>query len=185
VTKEADVYPFSWNVARVLRKNRRLALFCLLITGCWSSAATPPEPPASTTSGRAAVPSLVEPRSSELGIWDRDGAFHATDDVPLAPGQVFGWRLDLPCTTPQVVYQEEMQLPAPGDWATDPDIRVSYDGKTVIVRSSAECSDGWIEKQWSVAAADPPGVWTLRITVAGYAPTTFRLRFAPPLVPTP
>ena len=185
MTKEADVYPFSRNVARVFRKNSRLARLCLLTAGCWSGAATAPAPPANTTFRSFAEPNLIEVRSSEVGIWDRSGVFRATHDVPLAPGQTFGWRLYLPCTTPEVMYEEEMKLPAPGDWAVDPNIHVSYDGKTVTMRGSAECSDGWIEKRWSVADADPPGVWTIRITPAGYTPTTFRLRFAPPHVPVP
>jgi hypothetical protein len=181
VTKEADVYPFSWNVARVFRKNSRLAYLCLLIAGCWSGAAAPPEPPANTASPETRAPALPEVSSADVGTWDRDGVFNPTDEVPLAPGQNFGWRLYLPCTTPQVAYQEQMVLPAPGDWPTDPDVHVSYDGKAVTVRGTAECgTSGWIEKRWSLAAGDPAGMWTIKVTPAGYAPKTFRLRFTLP-----
>ena len=185
VTKEADVYPFSWNVARVFRKNSRLALLCLLIAGCWRGAAAPPEPPTNTTTA-AHRPDLPEVAAAEAGTWDRAGMFHVSDDVPLAPGQVFGWRLYLPCTTPRISYQEEMKLPAPGDWATDPDIQVSYDGRSVTVHGAADCTmDGWIEKRWSVAPGDPAGPWAIKVTAAGYAAKTFRVTFAPPLVPVP
>ena len=184
VTKEADVYPFSWNVARVFRKNSRLAHLCLLIAGCWTAPTAPPAP-ANLAPPGARAPALLEVGVAEVGTWDRDDAFHATYDVPLSPGQTFGWRLYLPCTTLWASYQEEMLLPAPGDWPADPDMTVSYDGRSVTIRSTAACTEGWIEKRWTVAAGDPPGVWTIKVTAAGYATKTFRATFAPPLVPTP
>jgi len=179
------VYPFSWNVARVFRKNRGTTLALLLFTGCWSSGAEPARAPiANTPPAGPVTPLLKEVAAAEFGIWDRDGSFHVTYDVPLRAGSTFGWRLFLPCTTPLVPIQEELRLPAPGDWGDDPEMQISRDRKAVHVRASLECVEGWIEKQWSVTAGDPPGVWAVRITAAGYATKTFRASFtASPLAP--
>lgn len=73
--------------------------------------------------------------------------------------------------------REELHLPAPGDWPADADMRISKDLKSASVRDELECLSGWIEKQWSVAANDPPGLWMIRVTPAGFAPKTFRVTF--------
>lgn len=177
VTKEADVYPFSWNVARVFRKNSRLALAWVLITGCWTGPATLERAPAAAS--REISPALPEVRAAEVGTWDDAEGFHPAVDIPLVAGQAFGWRLDLGCTG-WVTYQEQLVLPAPGDWPSDPEMQVSLDGRSVTIRSSTICIDGWIEKRWSVAAEDPPGVWTWKVTAQGRAPRTLHVRFAAP-----
>ena len=181
MAKEADVYPFSWNVARVFRKNRGTLLGWLVISGCWSSAPPPAVPIANTRPPVPAAHQLKEVAAAEFGIWDLDGQFHPTFEVPLHAGSVFGWRVSLPCTTPFVPIQEELRLPAPGDWGSDPDMMISRDLRSVTIRNRAECHDGWIEKQWSVSAGDPAGVWAVRITAEGYATRTFRATFTPDL----
>lgn len=180
VLKEADVYPKAWNVARVFRKNRRrviATLFVITIGGCWHSPPSPPAPPANAAPVRAHSPVLPDVAGGELGTWDVDGTFHPTFDIPLYAGSVFGWRLDLPCTTRMIEVDEELRLPAAGDWGEDPEMEISADGRTARIHYMAECHGGWIEKQWSVSAGDPPGVWAIRVTARGFAPKKLRAMF--------
>jgi hypothetical protein len=165
----------------VFRKNHGTLLGWLVVSGCWSSPPAPAAPIANSRPAVPAAPQLKEVAAAEFGIWDLDGQFHPTFEVPLHAGSVFGWRVSLPCTTPFVPIQEELRLPAPGDWGSDPDMTISRDLRSVIIRNRAECHDGWIEKQWSVSAGDPAGVWAVRITAEGYATRTFRATFTPDL----
>jgi hypothetical protein len=181
VAKEADVYPFSRNVARVFRKNRSMrvmAVFVITIAGCWHSPSTPPPPLTNTELPRAVSPVLPDVTAAEVGIWDGDGVFHATHDIPLYPGSTFGWRINLPCKTGLVSVAEELHLPAPGDWPSDPEMDISADRTSVVLHYDAECRSGWIEKQWSVSPGDPPGAWSIRVTPDGFAAKTFRVTFA-------
>jgi len=180
VAKEADVYPFSPNVARVFRKNRsRVIAAALVITiagGCWTSR---PAPAAITGTAppRAKAPVKPEVAESQLGVWDADGVFRAADEVPLFAGSSFGWRIRVPCGERPVEVDEELHLPAPGDWPADPEMHVSDDRKSVTLRYQLDCRAGWLEKQWSVSPGDPPGRWVIKVTVDGFAPKTFRASF--------
>ena len=180
VAKEADVYPFSPNVARVFRKNRsRLIVGTLVITiasACWTTSPAP-VPIASAVTPRAKVPVKPDVTFGELGVWDGDGGFRPSAEVPLHAGSTFGWRIRIPCPPRLVVVDEELRLPAPGDWGTDPDMHISADRKSVTLRYQLDCRDEWIEKRWSVSDGDPPGVWVIRVTVDGFAPKTFRASF--------
>jgi hypothetical protein len=113
----------------------------------------------------------------ELGVWDDDRVFRATNEFPLHAGSTFGWRIRIPCGPRLVVVDEELHLPAAGDWPADPDMHISADRKSVSLRYQLDCRADWIEKQWSVSQGDPPGVWVIRVTVDGYAPKTFRASF--------
>ena len=182
VAKEADVYPFSPNVARVFRKKRsRLIVGTFVITigsGCWKSPTAPP-PIEPTTAPRAKAPVKPDVTEGEVGVWDADGVFRPSDEVPLHAGSSFGWRIRIPCGAAPVTVDEELRLPAPGDWPADPDMHVSKDLRSVTLHFQTECRAGWIEKQWSVSAGDPPGVWVIRVTVDGFAPKTFHASFHP------
>lgn len=107
-----------------------------------------------------------------------DGAIEAAREVPLYPGSTFGWRLGLGCTA-AVEVREELRLPAPGDWGTDPDLEISRDRRTARIASTVPCEGGSIEKLWSVSPHDPPGVWIIRVKARGFATQTFRARFVP------
>ena len=180
VLKEADVYPNRWNVARVFRKNRsRLIVGSLVITigsGCWKSGPEP-APLTNAAAPRAKAPVKPDVTDAELGIWDADAVFQPTSDVPLYAGSTFGWRINIPCERGLVSVDEEMRLPAPGDWPADPELHVSPDQRTVTLHYQAECREGWIEKRWSVSAGDPPGLWVIRVSVEGFATKTFRASF--------
>jgi hypothetical protein len=181
VAKEADVYPFSRNEARVFRENRSMRVLPFLvitIAGCWHSSSPAPPPLTNSEPPRAVTPVQPDVTAAEVGIWDPDGAFHSTHDIPLFPGSTFGWRINLPCKTGVVAVAEELWLPAPGDWPADPEMEISADRKRVVLRYQTECRSGWIEKQWSVSPGDPPGAWAIRVTPEGFAPKTFRVTFA-------
>lgn len=111
-------------------------------------------------------------------MFDEDGVLHPADEVPLFAGSAFGWRIDLGCTG-MVTVLEELRLPAPGDWGSDPELTITANGRRAQVRSTLPCVDGWIEKAWSVSPNDPPGVWMLRISVDGFEPQILRATFAP------
>jgi hypothetical protein len=160
-----------------------LTLFAGGLAGCWAS----PPPVAPPIEHRASTPVAhrgPEPIVAEFGTIDDDGVLHPSAEIPLYPGSAFGWRLQLPCQH-TVEVDEELRLPSAGDWSTDPDVAISARGKVATVHSEAACLDGWIESSWRVSAGDPPGIWVLRVTAAGFAPQTFRATFVPTVAPTP
>ena len=186
VAKEADVYPFSPNVARVFRKKRsRLIVGTLVITiasGCWQSGRSP-TPLTNPTAPRAKAPIKPDVTESDLGVWDRDGVFQPTMDIALYAGSTFGWRIHIPCERGLVTVDEELRLPAPGDWPADPEMHISADQRSVTLHYQAECREGWIEKRWSVSAGDPPGHWVMRVSVEGFATKTFHASFHQDVTP--
>jgi len=115
-----------------------------------------------------------------FGRQDDSGRFLRLTEVRLVPGRTFGWRIRLGCTGP-VEYTETLQLPAPGDWSSDPEnsreTSISKDGTIATTHDWTACLDGWIEHGWSVAAADPPGEWTITVQLDGYVPQVWRVTF--------
>jgi hypothetical protein len=156
----------------------------IMIAGCWHSPASR-QPLTNTTAPRAVAPIRPDVTAAELGIWGPSGVFQRTFDIPLHAGSVFGWRVNLPCRSGTITVEEELHLPAPGDWPADTDMRISKDLKSVSMRYEVECRSGWIEKQWSVAAGDPPGLWTIRVTPVGFAPKVFRAMFTKDVLAPP
>ncbi len=149
----------------------------IVIAGCWSGATTPPI----EANARPEPERPREPIEAELGMIDADGAFHPTRDVVLYPGSVFGWRIRLPCNDDERIrFREQLRVPSAGDWGADPTMTISADQRTATVHASAVCRSGWIAKSWMISPGDPAGLWTLRVTVEGYAAKTFRAMFAPP-----
>lgn len=134
------------------------------------------------------APDLRLPLSAELGTVDDTGTLQPATEIPLYPGSAFGWRLELGCEH-TVEVDEELELPSRGDWGTDPDITISKNGRVARIHSEAVCLDGWIDKTWTVSAADPPGQWKLTVTADGFAPKVFYATFvpgiAPPMSPLP
>lgn len=154
----------------------------VLFGACWSSPA--PRPPISNEAPRVADPVLPDPLAAVFGTFDDLGTLIPGVEVPLFGGSTFGWRLDLGCTG-DVEVREQLRLPAPGDWGTDPDLTTSDDGRIAEVRAMVPCRDGWIEKIWSLSPGDPPGLWVVRVTAKGFAPQTFRATFTRSPTPLP
>lgn len=151
------------------------------LAGCWASP-PPVVPPVEHHPPPPVVRRDPEPVSAEFGFVDDEGVLHPSAEIPHYPGSAFGWRLQLGCEH-TVAVDEELRLPSAGDWGTDPDVTVSANGKLARVHSEAACLDGWIENTWTVSAGDPPGIWSLRVTAAGFATQTFRATFVPTVAP--
>jgi hypothetical protein len=136
-------------------------------------------------------PRQVGDSAFEFGIWDQQGRFIETDEVPLRVGTVYGWRLRAAADMP-VAWREEFTLPeAPRSWGGGGS-RVSADGRTAVTEGrEAAVSEfpeapvagfgeagGWLDHQWSVIDGDPAGEATIRVTVEGGALVhEFHIRF--------
>ncbi len=132
----------------------------------------------------ARAPDLRVPLSAELGTVDDAGTFQPATEIPLYPGSAFGWRLEIGCKH-TVEVEEELVLPARGDWGTDPDLAISKNGRVARTVSEAICLDGWIDKTWTVSANDPAGPWKVTVTVDGFRPQVFYATFVPAVAPPP
>lgn len=196
------MYLFPRNVARVFRFDlspgrngyipgpvRRALFFTMLaLPGCWSSPPPPAKPVEVAAPLAPRAPDLRVPLTAEFGTVDDSGALHPTAEIPLYPGSAFGWRLEIGCEHTTEV-DEELSLPARGDWGADPDITISKNGRIARTQSEAICLDGWVDKTWTVSANDPPGPWKVTVTVDGFQPQVFYATFvpavAPPMSPLP
>lgn len=92
--------------------------------------------------------------------------FTPATEVPLRPGQYFGWRMDLATDRERVKWREELELPkAPDKWGDD--TSVAGDRKVGITEREEDVFNGWVVHIWKVAAGDPAGEYTLRLFLEG------------------
>ena len=159
-----------------------LLLAFLVLPGCWSSPPPAVTPVSNTGPAKSRAPELRAPQTAEFGTVDDAGTLQAATEIPLYPGSAFGWRLEIGCEHTTVV-DEKLELPARGDWGTDPDMVISRNGRIARTRSEAICLDGWVDKTWTVSANDPPGPWKLTVTVDGFTPQVFYATFVPAVAP--
>ncbi|MBE2282462.1 MAG: hypothetical protein IAE77_03250 [Prosthecobacter sp.] len=104
---------------------------------------------------------------------EKDGInFTPATEVPLIPGQLFGWVMKVETETDIETFPviEKQVLPeAPNEWP-DPqeqDITISEDGKSCVRRFMAEPDEeGVIMSVWVVAEGDPEGVGHFHLQVA-------------------
>lgn len=174
------MYPIAWNVARVFGKNPWRPLVTAIVLGvlsaCWRGPSAPaaPRPHEERISETRSLPSPAGAAAGPLV----DGRVVASVEIPHYPGSPFGWRLELGCAPDTMIdYVEQLRLPIPGDWGLDPELTISNGGRVATVRSQLPCTDGAIEKGWTVSDGDPAGTWTIKVTAAGFTTQTFRLRF--------
>ena len=115
-------------------------------------------------------------RRAQFGVLDTsadgDERFTPLNEVPAEEGRVFGWVLDVETSRESLHWQEHLQLPhAPADWgeaATDPDVLISTDGRSVVAQGDDLVEDGELSRfYWALAAGDPQGNYVLDVAVEG------------------
>lgn len=145
------------------------AVLCALALASHAAHATEPE---------------VQVLSAEAGLFGppgtEPGSFVPGARLPLKDGQVFGWRIRLRSTRPEVTVHEQLTLPAePRTWGDpEPDIRrrTSADGRSAESVYRKRPVDGVIWHTWQVTQGDPRGTWTLTLRVEQAPPVVLRLQ---------
>lgn len=115
-------------------------------------------------------------RRAQFGILkpgaDGDDQFVAGQDVPAEDGQAFGWVVEVDTTRESLHWQEHLKLPRPpadwGDAATDPDILIAADGRSVVAQGDDMIEDGELSRfYWTLAAGDPAGDYEMDVAIEG------------------
>lgn len=142
----------------------------------------PPPPP---------LPLVIAPdltvRAVRFGLLKSDASsddeFVATDEIPAVEGQAFGWIVEVSTSRRSLHWQEHLRMPEPpadwGDAASDPDIVISKDGKSVIAQGEDDVEDSELSRfYWSLATGDPAGEYQLDVAVEGHPVAHFRFHVA-------
>ena len=112
-----------------------------------------------------------------------DDDFLATDEIPAVEGQAFGWIVEVATSRRSLHWQEHLRMPEPladwGDAASDPDLVISKDGKSVIAQGEDDVEDSELSRfYWSLATGDPAGEYQLDVAVEGHPVAHFRFHVA-------
>lgn len=151
------------------------------LTGCGQNVSVPHRPLVSFhLSGTPRLPLRVGAdlvvKRAQFGILATDASgdesFVATKEIPAEDGQTFGWVVEVDTTRESLHWQEHLKLPrAPADWgdaATDPDVIISADGRTVVAEGDDLVEDGELSRfYWALAPGDPAGDYEMDIAVEG------------------
>jgi len=115
-------------------------------------------------------------KRAQFGILETNAAgeesFRATKEIPAEDGQAFGWVVAVDTTRQSLHWQEHLKLPRPpadwGDAATDPDIVIATDGRTVVAEGDDLVEDGELSRfYWALAPGDPAGEYEMDIAIEG------------------
>ena len=112
-----------------------------------------------------------------------DDDFLATDEIPAVEGQAFGWIVEVATSRRSLHWQEHLRMPEPpadwGDAASDPDLVISKDGKSVIAQGEGDVDDGELSRfYWSLATGDPAGDYQMDVAIEGHAVAHVRFHVA-------
>ena len=154
-----------------------------------AAAAPPAKAAAQDVAAIAPTPQLVKSKtrqahgyqiiSAKVGVFNTapdDFNFSATTDVPLVPGQPFGWVVQLRThksnPTPTVKMREELILPDfPVTWgATDiTGTRTVSDDSRVATTDFEMQTDksGLLYRVWSIVDGDPAGRYSFKLYIEG------------------
>ena len=151
------------------------------LLACGQGSSVPHKPPVSFQ--LAAAPRLplrvgadLVIKRAQFGILATDAAgdekFVATKEIPAEDGQTFGWVVAVDTTRQSLHWQEHLKLPGPpadwGDAATDPDIVIANDGRTVVAEGDDLVEDGELSRfYWALAPGDPAGDYEMDIAIEG------------------
>ena len=175
-------------------------LCCALAAGACGQGSAGPHRPAFTFQPAAAprLPLRVAPdlviRRAQFGLLetgaDGDERFVPATEIPAEDGRVFGWVLEVETSRESLRWQEHLQLPRPpadwGDAATDPDVLISKDGRSVVAQGDDLVEDGELSRfYWSLAPGDPPGDYELDVAVEGRPVAHFAFRVPVAVQETP
>jgi hypothetical protein len=174
-----------------------LLLACaLLATGCGSRNPAASHKPviAFRTTAAPRLPVRIAQdlvvKRAQFGILettpDGDERFVPTSQLPPEEGQVFGWTIEVETTRDALHWQEHLQLPhAPADWgdaATDPDLLISKDGRSVVAQGDDLVEDGELSRfYWALAPGDPMGSYEMDVAVEGKTVAHFAFRVPAPV----
>jgi len=115
-------------------------------------------------------------KRAQFGILETNDAgeenFVPAKELPAEDGTTFGWVVEVDTTRPSLHWQEHLKLPAPpvdwGDAATDPDVLISADGRSVVAQGDDLVEDGELSRfYWALAPGDPGGDYEMDIAVEG------------------
>lgn len=128
-----------------------------------------------------AVAADMEVVRAEFGLFNPPDsgkpAFVATRQVPLVPGQVYGWVVMVNPTQEEVSWREEFTLPGkPATWGgSDPNASqtISSDQKTSVKEGKVVPDRGVIANTWAVAPGDPQGRYVIRVFIGNRLARTF------------
>jgi hypothetical protein len=158
-----------------------LALGALLVSACGQNPSAPHKPLVSFH--LAATPRLplrvgadLVIKRAQFGILmstpGGEDDFVPTKEIPAEDGQAFGWVVEVDTTRASLHWQEHLRLPGPpadwGDAATDPDIVIAADGRSVVAQGDDLVEDGELSRfYWALAPGDPAGDYEMDIAVEG------------------
>jgi hypothetical protein len=176
-----------------------VAAGALPLTACGQDRSSPHPPPAWVHP--AAVPRLplrvaadLVVRRAQFGILETtpEGEEHfvPAKEIPAQDGQVFGWIVDVETTRPSLHWQEHLKLPRPpadwGDAASDPDVLISSDGRSVVAQGDDLVEDGELSRfYWALAPGDPAGDYEMDVAVEGKPVAHFAFRVPAPVQEKP
>src|SRR5882724_7560780 len=115
-------------------------------------------------------------KRAQFGVLETNAAgeenFVPTQEIPAEDGATFGWVVEVDTSRPSLHWQEHLKLPRPpadwGDAATDPDIIIAADGRTVVAEGDDLIEDGELSRfYWALAPGDPAGDYEMDIAIEG------------------
>lgn len=116
--------------------------------------------------------------------------FVPAKEIPAEDGQVFGWVVDVETSRASLHWQEHLKLPRPpadwGDAASDPDVLIAADGRSVASQGDDLVEDGELSRfYWALAPGDPAGDYEMDVAVEGKPVAHFAFRVASPVQEKP
>ena len=172
-----------------------LAFGALLVVACGQNPSAPHKPLVSFH--LAATPRLplrvgadLVIKRAQFGILKStpggEDDFVPSKEIPAEDGQAFGWVVEVDTTRASLHWQEHLRLPGPpadwGDAASDPDIVIAADGRSVVAQGDDLVEDGELSRfYWALAPGDPAGEYEMDIAVEGKPVGHFAFRVPAPV----
>src|SRR5271169_3172851 len=171
----------------------------LPLAACGQQQSTPHPPqawlhPASAPRLPLRVAADLVVKRAQFGILettpDGEEKFVPAKEIPAEDGQVFGWVVDVETSRASLHWQEHLKLPHPpadwGDAASDPDVLIAADGRSVASQGDDLVEDGELSRfYWALAPGDPAGDYEMDVAVEGKSVAHFAFRVSAPVQEKP